>query len=185
MLLAFVLVVCFTLPFWLWRRKFSRIDWAVVVAFASVVSLLLAFFSIWSVWTPYITNWDFHDGEFNGYFPWSKLSYPLHLSVYHTPFIHLLYDGVSISGNASFTILIANAKVMKVNGTFNFLPVFGRVPLSYSLNFPLFNNKETFFIFLLTLFTILNMIGALVGIALANTLAKKKGIAQHLSGLIS
>lgn len=179
MLLAFVLVACFALLFQLWRRKFSRRAWAVVATFAFLVSLLPAFVSIWSVWTPYTTNLNFHGGEFDGYFPWSKLSYPLCLNVYHTPFIRLLYDGIRISGDVSFSMFLTNTGVMVVNGTFSYPPVFGEIPLSYSLNFPFFNNGETFFIFLLALFTTFNMIGALVGIALVNTLAKKRSIPQE------
>ena len=176
MLLTLALVVCFILPFQSWRRKLSRRDWAVVAAFAFLVSLILAFVSVWSVWTPCTTNLNFHGGEFDGYFPWSKLSYPLCLSAYHTPLIRLLYDGMRISGDVSFSFFLTNTKVMEVNGTFSYPPIFGEVPLSYSLDFPLFNNGETFFIFMLTLFTILNMIGASIGIALANTLAKKRSI---------
>lgn len=178
MLLALVLTFCFTLPFWFWRKKFSRRNWAVVIVFAFLVSLLLAFISIWSVWTPYVTNLDFHGGEFDGYSPWAKLSYPMYLCVYHTPFIRLLYDGRSISGNVSFTIFITNAKIIEVNGTFSYPPVLGEVPLSYSLNFPLFNDGKTFFIFLLTLFATFNIIGALVGIAIAIACKKERHITK-------
>jgi len=174
MLLAFVLVVCFTLPFLLWKQMLDRREWAIIVAFVSLLSLLLSFISVWSVWTPYVTNLDFHGGEFDGYLPWSKLSYPFYLSVYHTPFIRLLYDGMYITGDVSFSIFLTNAKAMEVNGTFSYPPVFGRAPLSYSLNFPLFNSGETFFTFLLTLFTFFNIIGAMLGILLAYTLAKKE-----------
>lgn len=175
MLLSFVLTFCFALSFWLWRKKLSRRNFSLVVTFAFLVSLLLGFITIWSVWTPYVTNLDFHGDEFDGYFPWSKLSYPLHLSVYHTPFALLLYDGSYISGNVSFAILVANAKVMKVDGTFRYPPVFGRVPLPYSLNFPFFDSGEKFFIFLLILFTVFNIIGALIGIASAYTIIKRLG----------
>jgi hypothetical protein len=175
-LLTLALVICFTLLFQSWRRKLNRKGWAVIAIFAFSVSVILASVSVWSVWTPYTTNWNFHGGESDGIFPLSKLSYPLCLSVYHTPFIHLLYDGMHISGDVSFSFFLMNAKVTVINGTFSYPPVFGEVQLSYSIDFPLFNNGETFFIFLLSLFTIFNMIGALIGIALANILPKKRAV---------
>jgi hypothetical protein len=159
----------------------SRMDWALVAAFASLLSLLLSFISVWSVWTPYTTNLDFHGGEFDGCFPWSKLSYPFSLSVNHTPFAHLLYDGMRISGSVSFGIYLINAKAVEVNGRFSYPPVFGKVPLSYSLNFPLFNDGETFFIFLLILFTFFNIVGAILGILVAYTFVKKKHLRQQSS----
>jgi len=69
-----------------------------------------------------------------------------------------------------------NTKITVINGTFSYPPIFGEVRLSYSIDFPLFNNGETFFIFLLSLFTIFNMIGALIGIAIANILPKKRAV---------
>jgi hypothetical protein len=177
--LVFVLAVCFTLPLFLWKKRLSTVDWALVAAFASLLSLLLSFISVWSVWTPYTTNLDFHGGEFDGYFPWSKLSYPFYLSVYHTPFARLLYDGMHISGSVSIDIYLINAKAVEVNGKFSYPPVFGKVPLSYSLNLPLFNNGETFFIFLLILFTFFNTVGAILGILVAHTFVKKKHLSQQ------
>ncbi len=174
MLLAFLLTVCFALLLLLWRKRINRIGWAVLVAFAFLVSLLLAFVSVCSVWTPYVTNLDFHGGEFDGYFPWSKLSYPVYVSVYHTPFVRLLYDGYRISGNASYTIFLIDAEVMKVSGTFSYPPIFGRVRLSYHINFPLFNNGETFFIFLLTMFTLFNIIGTTLGLILTYKVLKRE-----------
>jgi hypothetical protein len=79
-----------------------------------------------------------------------------------------------IRGNASFNIFLANLKVMQINGTFTYPPVFGKVPLSYSLNFPLFNSGETFFVFLAVFFTLLNIAGALLGLALTSTLKRIK-----------
>jgi len=174
MLLALILVVCFTLPFRLWRKKFSRRNWVVVVTFAFLVSLLLAFVSIWNVWTPYLGSMDyrilFNTSE--GYFPQSKLSYPLYLKVCHTPFEHRQFDGRFISGNVSFSVLIADAKVMEVDGTFFYRFVFGSTPLHYSLNF-LIRNQESFFIFLLILLTLFNIMGALIGIVSTHTLVKR------------
>jgi hypothetical protein len=175
MLIAFVLTFCLALPLGFWRRKFSGRSWTIIVALALMLSLLLAFLSVWSVWTPYVTNWSFHGGEYEGEPPWCKLSYPLHLNVYHTPFARLLYDGRSISGDASFSIFLFNAKMLEVNGTFTYPPVFGEVPLGYSLNFPFFNNGEKFFIFLLAAFTLLNFVASLLGVALTYVALKRLG----------
>ena len=155
---------------------FNRKGWTVVVVFTFLVSLVLAFISIWNVWTPYVTNLTFHGGDFDGCFPWSSLSYPLHLSVYHTPFIRLLYNGMQVSGNASFTLFLVNLNVIKVDVEFTFAPVYGEVPLYYSLNFPLFNSGERFFIFLLTLFTLFNLVRGALGILIASRLLKRESL---------
>jgi hypothetical protein len=173
MLFALFLVVCFALPFWLWRKRFSRRNRVVVVTFAFLVSLLLAFVSIWNVWTPYLGSLDDRiRNTSEGHFPQSKLSYPLYLNVYHTPFEHRQFDDRSISGNVSFSVLIADAKVMEVDGTFHYLSVPGSMPLEYSLDFPI-RNQESFFIFLLILFTLFNIMGVLIGIVSTRTLAKR------------
>jgi hypothetical protein len=155
-----------------WKRTMSTRDWGAVGVLAFLFILLIASISVCSVWTPYVTNWDFHGGEFDGQLPWSKLSYPFYLSVYHTPFVRLLYNGQRISGNVYFSIFTANMTVMEVDGTFSFPPVFGRVPLSYSLNFP-FSTGYSFFVFLLFLFTLLNAIGALLATGIAYVIATR------------
>jgi hypothetical protein len=170
MLLVFVLTLCATLAFNPWKRAFSTRGWAAVGVLAFLSLLLVASISVCSVWTPYVTNWDFHGGEYDGQLPWSMLSYPFYLSVYHTPFVRLLYNGLRISGNVSFSIFTVNMRVMKIDGTFSFPPVFGRVPLSYSLNFP-FSTGYAFFVFLLFLFTLLNVIGALLATGIAYVIA--------------
>lgn len=172
MLLVFVLSLCGTLAFTFWKGAFSAKGWATIGVLAILSSLLITSISVWSVWTPYVTNWDFHGGEFDGQLPWSKLSYPFCLSVYHTPFVRLLYDGNRISGNVSFSIFTVNIRIMKVDGTFSYPAVFGEVPLSYSLNFP-FNTGYAFFVFLLFSFTLLNVIGALLAAGVAYTIASR------------
>jgi len=176
MIVTFALTACFSFLFWLRRKMFNRKDWTVVVAFSFLVSLVLAFISVWNVWTPYVTNLTFHGGDFDGCFPWSSFSYPLHLSVYHTPFIQLLYNGMQVSGNASFTLFLVNLNVIKVDGEFTFAPVYGEVPLHYSLNFPLFNSGERFVIFLLTLFALFNLVGAALGILITSKLLKRESL---------
>ncbi len=173
-LLALIIIVCFTFPFLFLKKTSGRKDWIIVVSLAFLFSLLLAFVSIWSVWTPSITNQDFHRGEFDGYFPLSRLSYPLHMSVYHEQYAQIALRGVPVTGSVSFNLFLADTKVSIVNGLFSYPHVSGRIPLFYFLDFPFFNTGETFFIFLLTLFTTFNIIGALLGIALVYTLAKRR-----------
>jgi len=171
--LVFILITCFALFFRLRNGNLNKKSWTVVVSFALLVSFILAFVSVWSVWTPNTTNWDFHGGEFNGYIPWSMLSFPLRMSVYHTPFVRLLYDGNSISGNVSFNVFLTNTKVIEFTGVFRYAPMFGKVPLLYSINFPFFNSGEAFFVFLTVFFALFNFVGALLGFVVATALKKR------------
>jgi hypothetical protein len=178
MIFAFIMVFCLTL-FLQYRKVLSRRVWTVVVVLACVSSLVVAFVSLWNVWTPYPTSWDLGhscNGEFDGFFPWSRLSYPLCLSVYHTPFNQLTFDRLSgvAQGQVRFSIFLANAKAVEVNGTFGY-PYFimGFMPLSYHIDFPFFSSAERFFVFLLTLFALFNIVGALLGVTLANMLYKR------------
>jgi hypothetical protein len=178
MLLTFVAILVFTFAFLQWRKTFGRRVWTVVVVLACMFSLFLAFVSLWNVWTPYPTSWDLgqsYDGEFEGFFPWSKLSYPLYLNVYHTPFNQLTFDQLSgtAHGQVRFSIFLANAKTIEVNGTFWYIyAVMGPEPLYYHIDFPLSSYAEPFFVFLLTLFTFFNIVGASLGIILARILHK-------------
>jgi hypothetical protein len=174
MLLTFAVALCLTLPFLLRRVALRRRVWAGVSVLALSASLVLSFVSVWSVWTPYVTSRDLHDGEFEGCFPLSKLSYPLYLSVYHTPSALLLYDGLSVSGNVSFSAFLASFRLLKVEGGFSYSAIFGWSRLQYSLDFPFFNDGPTFFLFILAFFTVLNAAGAALGILLAYALAKER-----------
>lgn len=174
MFLTGIFTACFVLLFRLWKKPLNRRLWLVFVFFALIVSFILSVVSVWSVWNPSITNWDFYGGEFNGSLPWSKLSYPFHMSVYHTPFVRLLYDGINIRGEVAFNIFLTTAKVGQINGTFTYPPIFGRTSLSYSINFPFFNSGAAFFAFLTIFFFFFNMIGALLALALLFALEKRK-----------
>jgi hypothetical protein len=174
MLLAFIITLYVTQRF-LWRKTAStREVWAKVSALTILASLALSFLSICSVWTPYISNMSVHDGEFNGLLPFSKLSYPMYLTVYHTPLNLRLFDGGSLSGNASFRILLTDFKVMEVRGSFGYAAIYGRSHLVYSLDFPAFNNGLVFFLFMLALFTVQNIIGTVLGILLAHTCSSQE-----------
>lgn len=164
MLLTFIITLYVTQRF-LWRRTTStREVWAKISALTILASLTLSFLSICSAWTPYVSNMSVHDGEFDGFLPFSKLSYPMYMTVYHTPLNQRLFDGGSLSGNASFCILFAGFKVVEVRGRFGYAAILGMSRLVYSLDFPAFNNGLIFFLFMLALFTVQDIIGAVLGI---------------------
>jgi len=177
MLLAFVTFLVFTFAFLSWRKAFRRSVWTIVVVLACVLSLLFAYVSVSGVWVPHPLSDDvFREqnafGEYEGVFPWSRLSYPLYLNVYHTPFHQLTFRESFGFGQVYFSVYFANVKVIGANGTFSyFAGVMGPMPLHYKIDF-LFSDSLEFFDFLIALFTFFNIIGALLGIILAKTLHK-------------
>lgn len=136
------------------------------------LSVLISIFSVWSVHRPYTTNYTVKWGENEGAFPESKLSYPFYVTVYHSPVVYHPYLGYQISGRVLFKIFLTGTEIEEISGTFTYAAVYGEAPLHYFLNFPIFNTGESFFYFLLLLFTLLNLFGAFLGVVLAY-LAKK------------
>ncbi len=177
MLLAFAIFFVFTFAFLWWRKTFRRRVWTVVVVLACVLSLFFAYVSVSSVWTPHPLSSDvFREqnalGEYEGVFPWSRLSYPLYLNVYHTPFDQLTFISPYAYGQVRFSMFFASAKILAVNGTFFYRAyIMGPMPVYYNIDF-LFSYSRDFFYFLLVMFTFFNIIGALLGIILARTLHK-------------
>jgi hypothetical protein len=176
LLLAFAIFLVFTFALLKRRKVFGRRDWAVTIVLVCVISLFIAYVSLSTVWVPKPLSLDVLAagrnslGESEGAFPWSKLSYPLYLSVYHTPFEQLtLADGFA-HGQVRFSIFFAGVKILAVNGTFSYFAwVYGSMPLYYSIDF-LFSNSYDFFCFLLFTFTYFNIVGALLGIISARAL---------------
>jgi hypothetical protein len=148
------------------------------IVFTCATSFLLAYVSVASVWTPHPLSDDVFRqqnalGEYEGMFPLSKLSYPLYLRVYHTPFNSLILENGTAHGQVFFSVFFATANVIRVSGVFTcFYMVYGPVPLHYKIDF-LFSDSPEFFGFLVALFTFVNIIGALLGIILAKTLYEK------------
>jgi hypothetical protein len=180
MLVAFVTFLVLTSAF-LWQQKvFKRRVWTTVVVFAFLFALFLAYLSVSTVWTPHPLSDDvFREqnafGEYEGVFPFSRLSYPLYLSVYHTPFSSLTFNETSgiASGQVRFSVLFAGEKIIVVDGVFHyFYPVFGPMPLYYKIDF-IFSDSPEFFDFPVATFTLFNIIGALLGIILAKILHEK------------
>lgn len=100
-----------------------------------------------------------------------------------------MFDGRSLSGNVSFSIFILETKASEINGTFYVSRFPTKVPLEYSLDFPLFKNiygfliKEQFFTFLIMLFMLFNVVGAFVGTFMTYTLVNI--LSAHMSKGIS
>jgi hypothetical protein len=177
------LLTCFIFAFAIlqWRGPFCKKSWVTAIVLALVFSLFLAFFSVSSVWIPYgLSDNVLHQqntvGEYAGTFPWSELSYPLTLSVYHTPFENLTLIHFDAYGQASFSMLFAGTDILRTNGTYwYFTAVMGPMPLHYNINF-VFSDPLQFFDYLLVLFTLFNFAGALLGISLAYMIERLKPI---------
>ncbi len=144
-----------------------------------VFSFSLAYLSVSSVWTPHALSDDvFYQeehahGEFAGSFPWSELSYPLTLGVVHTPFKQLIFQYPNAYGEVRLDVFFADSSVVRINGTFwYFYPVMGPMPLQYKID-SLFSDPSQFFGFLIGLYALVNLIGALLGIIISKTLYKR------------
>jgi hypothetical protein len=179
MLVLFFALFFFTLAFLPKKEKLNSKIWLLIIVPAILLSLLLAYVSVTSVWRPYQMQDDiFREqntlGEYQGVFPWAKLSYPLYLDVLHNTPTMLNESTGFIYGQAGFSLFFANAKTLVVNGTYSFLAIRGPTPVHYKLDF-VFSDPETFYVFLIVLFTIFNVIGALLGTVLAKTLRVKVG----------
>jgi hypothetical protein len=178
--IPFVLFFVSTLAFLPTKGGGSRKAWILVIVLACILSLLLAYVSVMSVWTPNPTQVDIFKeqnalGEYEGVFPWAKLSYPCYLNVYHTPGRLLQFNtttGIN-QGQAHFNIFFANAKTITFNGTYWYYFMYlGPMPFHYKIDF-IFSDSETFYDFLIVLFTLFNVIGALFGILMGTALRVK------------
>jgi hypothetical protein len=173
-LLVFVLV----LPK---EAKLSRKIWVVIIVLALMLSFLLAYVSVTSVWRPHRMQHDYFDvqnsaDEYEGVFPWAKLSYPFYLNLFHgVPFNPLSQnDNGFVYGQARFSIFIANVRIIAISSTCWYAEVRGWTPLYYRVDF-IFSNPDAFYDFLIALFTTLNVIGALLGFTVAKTLGARLG----------
>lgn len=176
MLFALVVFLFLAFAFSALEVRVGKCVWIVVVVLVVAFSLFVAEPSVSSVWVPQElsdTVWRKQDafGEYQGTFPWNKLSYPFYLSVYHTPPEQIAYhDGNNVRafGQVRLTIFFANINAHQIDGTFDFTPVMGPSPLHYKIN--LFSNPGDLFDFLVGFYTFVNIIGALIGIFIGRTL---------------
>jgi hypothetical protein len=179
MLVSFIVFFVFAFDFLSRKADVSRRVWALIIVVACMLCLLLAYVSVTAVWTPHPIQHDvFHLqnelGEYEGVFPWAKLTYPFYLDVYHTPPNQLTFDGSTsfVRGQARFNTFFASLKSITVNGTFSYPMIRGNAPLNYGLDF-VFSDSETFYYFLIVLFEIFNVVGALLGIIFAKILRSR------------
>ena len=168
-LLVFVTSVVLVFSLFLAKRMGWK-KWTVLIVLMLLVSFTFAYVSVSNVWTPAITNFTVRAGERSGSFPWSKLSYPISMSVEH--YFNQENRGV-VTGDVHFNILLAWTRIVTVNGQFRYPGgFFGEFRLSYSLDSPFFT-ASTFYVFMVALFTMLNFAGSILGFALAYIVSKK------------
>jgi hypothetical protein len=141
----------------------------VVPVIALVISLVLSLSSVCAVWTPLVTNYDLHQGEFAGYLPLSLLSFPLYLVTYHTP-LASMPNGI---GNVSFSVYLSGFKVLLVRGQYFWPAYYGRGPIVYNLD-PPFKDAWTLFYYLLLLFAVSNIVMVAFGTLLRDRLIRRK-----------
>lgn len=171
MLFVCIITASVVLLYWYLKKCGSRRFRTTLIVCLILISMLVGFLSLWIVWTPFVTNLTYPDGEYQGTPPLNKLSYPFFLSVYHTPHLHLRCDK-GCSGIVSFKIFFANIKVYEVNGSFSYPSPFGEFPLNYMINLPFFETKEKIFTFLLATFTLFNLTGAAIGVLIYSTIKR-------------
>lgn len=164
---AVSLLVAFSLLFF--TKRMSRKKWIMLTVFVLLFSFIFAYVSVSDVWTPATTSFTVRAGERGGSFPWSKLSYPISVSVEH---YFNRETGGGYSGDVYFNILLAWARIAIVSGQFAYWAVYGETRLSYSLDSPFFT-ASTFYAFIVALFTALNLSGSLLGLAMAHILSRR------------
>ncbi len=185
MLLAFMVFAVFTAGFLLLNKPSKR-AWVLIVILACMFCVFLAFISISAVWVPHplsdhVFRYQNTQGEYEGMFPLSKLSYPFYLNVYHSPYSEVTFADHIAQGKASFSVFLDGTRILGINGTFSYLYVLGPMPMSYTIDF-IFSDSLSFSCFLFVLFMLVNMIGAFLGIILGRILAKRiRGSSKQLA----
>ena len=162
MILTFLVSVIFA-PLLFTKKKLLRRHWYILFSIGLIFALLLSFISVWSVWSPYVLSLSLPNGNYSGA---SAVSYPLWMNIYVTPAIQRILQNNEVVGNVSFSVFIANGKVLEINGVFSYAAVYGWVPVNYELGPPFFSNTTAFFSFLVLLFTSFNIVGFMLGMIL-------------------
>jgi len=94
------------------------------------------------------------------------------MTVYHTPFREQVAEDSGMTGNVSFSVFVGNTKFIQAKGVFAYAGMYGASPLHYTLDIAPFNDKMSFFGFLLILFMLFNALGAAIGNVLGYALLK-------------
>jgi uncharacterized membrane protein len=86
--------------------------------------------------------------------------------------------GAEVVGNVSFSVFVANVRVLQNNGTLSYA-VMGLVigpfvypHVNYELGWPFFSNTTAFFSFLVLLFSLFNILGFMLGMILCYVVSR-------------
>jgi hypothetical protein len=173
MIWIFFVVLIVTFSFLVWKKTVGRKTWMAIIVLAMLFSLFVAYISVSNIWTPDPLNDNVYreqneSGKFSGTLPWSHCSYPLTLTVFHTPFQQVTKNQYYAYGNAEFIISFANLSLIQVKGNYTYNNwVMGPAPLHYQID-SIFSNSLEFFWSLVALFTVFNFLAGIVAIIIAN-----------------
>jgi hypothetical protein len=172
MILAFLVPVVLFLFVLFAKKKLLRGHWVILFSVGLVFALLLSFVSVWSVWNP--NELSLSLPQYGNYSGVSAVSYPLWMNFYVTPARQRIVEDDEVVANVSFSVYVANEKVMETNGTLRYVAVFGSVPVEYELESPFHSDAAAFFDFLLLLFGLFNIVGFALGMLLCYILSRWK-----------
>jgi hypothetical protein len=173
-ILAFLVPVVLFAPLQFTKKKLLRRHWYILFSIGLIFALLLSSVSVWSVWNPYALSGSLHIGNYQGA---SALSYPLWMNTYVvTVTLFRSPGGEGVVANVTFSVFIANVKLLQTNGTLSYgwVGIFypGGVPVHYELGWPFFSNTTAFFSFLLLLFSLFNLLGFTLGMILCYVVSR-------------
>jgi hypothetical protein len=156
MLLAFLVPLILFAVLLFTKKKLLRRHWYILFSFGLIFALLLSLVSVIIVWNPNELSLSLPNGDYSGVL---AVSYPVWMNVYVTPYgVRILVEN-GVLANVSFSVFIANYKLLEVSGTLRYAAVLGSAPVHYDLGSPFYSNKIAFFGFLVFLFSLLNIIG--------------------------
>jgi hypothetical protein len=167
MLPAFIVFLVFGLAYLKFSLNFRmRVLLVALFVFACLMAFV-AFSSVGSVWMP--RSWPEQENSIAGYqgiFPFSKLLYPFYLTIYYSQ-----HDPMSSFGQVHLGVFFANMKVGDISGAYQFR-MYGAP--DYTFNF-FISNQFDLFTFLLGVFGLLDICGALLGVVAARVLKQFLG----------
>jgi hypothetical protein len=189
MLLAFAVFLGLALVFSALEIRFGKFVWVAALILAIAFSSFLAYSSVSSVWVPnQMSDPVFNEekeGElgqvgivYRGTLPSSQLSFPFSLGVHHGHADEWFENNYGY-GQVVFTMFFLNLDVFQINGTYSYLLAVGPTPLSYRMNF-IFSDPTDFFNFLVSVFALINTIGALFGILVGRMIIWKSFFGHRL-----
>jgi hypothetical protein len=181
MILEFLVSVVLFAPLLFMKKKLLRRHWYILFSIGLIFALLLSFVSVWSVWSlwnPYASIASLPSGNYSGT---SAVSYPLSMNMH---VVNVLLYNTSVGWNevvrnVSFSVFIANVKVLQGNGTSSYYVgsplMLKRIPtksVNYEFGAPFFSNIIAFLSFLQLLFTLFNIVGFMLGMILCYVVSR-------------